>query len=223
MNICINYYGQIRDIEDCKYMFDNYIFETRNKYHILFTTWEDENIKPFIEKFSESFISTNKQVDESAFDKGLLTKYTIDRTQRKDKTLFHYLKGLYIRNKTIDTILMYEKNKNIKFDLIITLRIDTTISNALSDFYKNVMDKNICVANEPRFNIYDTGSYPDCLCFSNRDNMLNILDCLKDIEKCCVKDTNFFHPETTSYNIIINKKLDITYCLFNSFSCLYKL
>jgi hypothetical protein len=129
------------------------------------------------------------------------------------KQISHYLYGLYIKAETKNTIYEYEKNNNLKFDIIITLRIYTKLKNPIYPYYEQIKNNNeyVFVGSEELFNIYNTGSYPDAFMSSNRDIGIQILDCFDVLKKSGINNTNIFHPETTSYNVIINKGYKVYY------------
>jgi hypothetical protein len=207
MNICINFFGQPRYVENAKYIYDNFMKDYRNNFHVLYTTWEHENIEAFEKDFPNAFIKKIKQPDESVFDKDIFENYVIDPTNAHRKQMSHYLYGLYIKAQTKNTILEYEKLHNIQFDIIITVRIYTKLKNPIIPYYEQIKNNDECVfvGNEELFNIYNSPSYPDTFVASNRRIGIDIVDSFDVLKKSTVHNSKMFHPETTSYNIIVNK------------------
>jgi hypothetical protein len=110
------------------------------------------------------------------------------------------------------TIINFEKNNNINFDFIITLRPDIYLNNHLSNFY-SIINKNlnntVYVANSPKFSIYNQPSLPDVIFISDKDTSKKILEQLDILLNCNIKDTYFFHPESSFYNAITFLKINI--------------
>ncbi len=220
MHICINFYGQPRNPENVRAMLDTSLIDSNHTYHILYSTWENENIELMQKLNPELNIFRYAMPDDTVFDK--FNNFKLDSTQVADKTLKRHLLGLYIKEQTAKTILQYEKNKSIKFDIIVTLRADAKIQkNVLYNFYSSVdlLSNIMYVAEEPCFNIYKTGSYPDVLMFSNRETMLKALDIISIYEYCVVKNTNYFHPETSAFNILIYKNIVMFSVKLYAFTC----
>jgi hypothetical protein len=223
MKICINYYGQLRDIKTTINTYNNFIKDTNNEFHILYTTWENENTIDFKNVFKNAFINKIQLPDLSNY-KNIIDNYDLDPVNRTIKSISHYILGLYIKLKSLNTIEIYENTNNIVFDIVINIRTDTYIwGSHLSTFYNLVSsnDNKVYCANEYRFDVYKTGSVTDAICFSNRNISNTILNQLNNLEKCVVIEknniTNFFHPETTFYNNLKNEALSIIILPFNAY------
>lgn len=211
MNICLNYYGQPRILNSTKSNYDNFNADKHNL-HILYTTWNTESIDEFRLLFPHAYI---KQIEKPNIDKfkDYLTKYSMDPSN-PNKTILHYLYGLYIKQKSQETIKEYP----VKFDVILTLRTDCQIRGGpISKFFNNIQPNCIYVANSPGYDIYHTGSIPDMLCIATPETMMTILNQLDLFYKCCVNETNFLHPETSFYNYNVLCGIHIIRLLFEAF------
>ncbi len=206
MNICVNFFGQPKFVNNAKYIYNNFIKDNSNNFHILYTTWEDENIEVFENDFPGAFIRKIKKPDESVFDKDLLENYKMDYSNAH-KTMSRYLYGFYIKAQSKETVLEYERTHNIEFDVIVTVRIYTKLKNSISPYYERIKNdsENVYVASERLFNIHNSPSYPDTFVASNRSIGLDILDCFDVLKESTIHNSKIFHPETSAYNIIKNK------------------
>ena len=99
-----------------------------------------------------------------------------------------------------DLIIEYETKNNINFDIILRIRTDVHLSNSIVKYYNNVIENNVYVASEPRYDIYNRGSYPDFLIFGRNKEMKNILNAIHIIENC-LYEPHTFHPESSAYAI----------------------
>ena len=139
MNICINYYGQIRDNSVTTETYEKYIDDKNNNIYVLYTTWDTENVTPFKEYFTDSYIrqinipNLNDEYNE------MINKYKMDPTN-SHKSFTHYLLGLYIKKESYNTINAFEEEKNIKFDIIISMRTSVYINNNVSKYYNTILD-----------------------------------------------------------------------------------
>ena len=215
-NICVNYYGQPRNIDNCTNIFNNFIFDYNCKFTILYTTWNTENIEQFKDKFENAYIRCIDKPEEKKF-KDLINKYKVDQTN-SHKTLYHCLLGLYIKYESGNTIKEYIKN-TYNFDIIITLRTDTKLSkNPYFNFYNNIIDNSVYIPNEPKYDVYKNGACPDTSFMSNQNVMLKILNQVNDFQHCILKNT-IYHPESSFYNYLIYLKLNLIYLPIYSFPC----
>lgn len=219
MNICLNYYGQPRNIELMKHTFDQHIQNSNITYHILYTTWDTEPIEEIKQKFPNSFISQYPHPNNDMFTH-LIDRFIMD-PGNQHKSLLHYLLGLYIKSMTIKTIEEYEKNTNIKFDFIISIRSDIYMNHNISDFYDFILDNinnnMIFVACDPKFDSYSQYALPDVMFISDKSVCEKMLNQLYIIEHCAVKNTNWFHPESSFFNTIEYFQLDIKELPFKAF------
>lgn len=212
MNICINIYGKQIDLSNTKNMIDNYIVDNKNNFHILYTGWNnEENI--FENIFENSYIK-RYNIDQNILE-DLLKKYEGYKSDPTNghKSFTHILLGLYIKNKSKETIKLFCDEKNIKFDFIITLRTDTKLSSPIFNDYNKIIDDldKIFISKESYldYNIYNNGGYSDFIVISNYNNMVNILDQLNNIDKCIFDENKFFHPETAFYKYLNSLKVNI--------------
>jgi hypothetical protein len=225
LKIGVSYWGQPRIIQHTFENFTNTILDNKNEFHILYSTWNTENIDEFKTFFSNAYIKQYERPNLGEIDiyKNILDKYRIDPTNSNNKkNLEHYLLGLYIKKSSGNTIIEYENRKNIKFDIVISLRTDTRIYNGDMRIFYNIVfdinsDKKIFVANEPKFDIYSNGSSPDVIMFGKSENIKKALCHLDIIDKTAVTDANFIHPETSFHKsisalgLIIN---NLNFCAF---------
>ncbi len=223
MKICINYYGQLRDINTTVNTYNNNIKDNKNEFYILYTTWENENTDSFVNAFPNAFINKIPLPNLNNY-KNIIDNFNLDPVNRKFKTIEHYIYSLYIKQYSLNTIDIFEKNNNIDIDIVINIRTDTYMfKNSIKHFY-NLVDKNnnnVYCADEYKFDVYNTGALPDAMCMSLRSTANKILNQLDMLEKCVViennKITNFFHPETTFYNHLRNNNLNIIILPFNAY------
>lgn len=217
MKICINYYGKPDRLNITKEMFDYYIKDEINEFYILYSTWNTKNIDSFKVIFPNAYIKTFDipsilEVEEYN------NNFKMDSTNNH-KSIQHYIMGLYIKNKSSETILEYEKNNNIEFDFIITLRCGIYFNKEkISSFYNIILNKNNCVylAIEPSFNIYNMGSCPDVISISNKNITLKILSQIYNIKNIIINN-EFIHPETSFYLYLKFLDLEITQLNFMAF------
>ena len=136
------------------------------------------------------------------------------------KSVEHYIKGLYVKQQSYNTIENYEKLNNIKFDFIITLRTDIYLDKHLFEYYEKIMNNlynTVYVANSPKFNIYNNPSLPDVICIANKEITKKIVDQLSNLSYCVVNNSNLFHPETSFYNALEHLNLNILKLEFSAF------
>jgi len=214
MNICLNYYGQLRNNSITTETYKKYIDDYNNNIYVLYTTWDTENVTPFKDYFTDSYI---RQIDIPNLDKysEMINKYQMDPTNSY-KSFTHFLLGLYIKKESYNTINAFEEEKNIKFDIIISMRTSVYINNNVSKYYNTILDNvnnehyTVFVANEPCFNVYNQGSFPDVFYITkNKSVMKNVLSQIDILDDCLVTNTNYFHPETAFYKSLIYFKLNI--------------
>lgn len=220
MKICINYYGLPRNVERALRTFRDAIEVGGHEFHIVYTTWTVEYTRAFETAFPQAFVRKIRVPDETVF--GDLLSYELDWTNtQKGKRLRSYLLGSYAKQESKNTILEYEKNHNIKFDIIVTLRTDTVIEGAhLADFYGSVeLERPIMYfASEPTFDeIHKEGAVPDALQFSGRDFHLKTLDILAILPNCTLKGQRVFHGETCCYKQILYHGGAVNYLPFYAF------
>jgi hypothetical protein len=142
----------------------------------------------------------------------IIQNYEMDPTNACVKNVEHYIKGLYVKQNSYNTIENYEKLNNIKFDFIITLRTDIYLDKHLFEYYEKIMNNlynTVYVANSPKFNIYNNPSLPDVICIANKEITKKIVDQLSNLSYCVVNNSNFFHPETSFYNALKHLDLNI--------------
>jgi hypothetical protein len=222
MKVCINYFGQPRKLEVMNITYDTFLKDDKNDIHILWTTWKSENINEFMTIFPNAYIN---QIDEPNMDNysHITTKYRMDPGS-PNKTIDHYIKGLYVKYKSSDTISNYEYNNNINFDIIITTRIDTYINSSgkFNKYYDDIINKNsVFVGSGPKFNVYNNGAYPDVISIAKPDIMKKSLNQISIIDKCNVNNTNWFHPETSFYKSFIAQNINVVELDFLAFPQLW--
>ena len=212
INICLNYYGQPRDTEITKNTFNTFINTSNNiNYHIVYTTWKDENIDAFQQLFPNSYINLVDKPDMQNYD-NLINNYRIDDSNNWRKSMEHYIIGMYIKKMSYTTINDFEEKNNINFDFIVSLRTDTYLDNHLCNFYDIIgrnLDNVVYVANNPTFAVHNQPALPDVMFISNKNTSKKILEQLDVLDKCAVNNTNFFHPESSFYNAITFLKINI--------------
>jgi hypothetical protein len=216
MHICINIFGQIRFIEYLKKTIEESLLDNNHTYHILFTTWNNTDITKIKELLPNIHIKQYDYPDINNY-KYLTDNYRLDITQPSHKTIQYYILGHYIKSKSFDTIIEYEKNNNVKFDIIITMRTYTNLyNNKLQHYYDTFNENNIYTASDPCFTIYNSPSYPDVFEMAKRKEGLDILQPF-DVLHLCTAFDNIFHPETSSYKIILNKGYIVNKLKFNAY------
>ena len=160
--------------------------------------------------FPNSYINFIEKPDLKNYEY-IINNYTLDITNSY-KTIEHYVLGLYIKKMSYTTIINFENNNNINFDFIITLRTDMHLNNHLSNFYDTInknLNNTVYVANSPKFSIYEQESLPVVMFISDKDTSKKILEQLDILINCNIKNTNFFHPESSFYNAIAFSKINI--------------
>ena len=220
MKIAINYFGLPRTPQNARQIFDEYIYDPAHEFHFMYTTWNVENTATVERQFPEIYIQ-KEPIPSKQYFSYLINNYVLDETNTiKRKTLYHYLLGIYIKDKSRLTVNAYETAHNITFDLIITLRLDTNIKNAILGGFYNKLQLNTSLvysASEPCYNVYKEGSYPDTILIGSRDFHLKSLQLLDALPHCTLSDGCTFHPETTAYKTIIFHGGQIEYLPFYSF------
>ncbi len=201
MNICINVFGKQHLIETLKKTLNENIIDSENKFHILYTGWDDE--EPIFENmFPNSYVIRINKNQELI--KNYLNKYeniTIDATNPY-KSLEHVLYGLYIKKKSTETIEKYMLEKNINFDLIVTIRTYSIIFYNYKleyDKIKSIGLDKVFIPKGRSFDIYNVGSCTDTITIANVKNTFNIFNQIDYIDKTIIPNTNFIHPETSYY------------------------
>jgi hypothetical protein len=213
--ICLNYYGQVRNNNITRDTYNKFI-QGDNEYHIIFTTWNNENTTDFERLFPNSYI---KKIETPNMDNYLeySTNIVVDKTN-PNKSIQHVIYGLYIKKMSYDTIEEYENINNIKFDFIISLRTDVYLNKNLNVFYdyiyNNLNDNVVFVATQPKWDVYKEGALPDVLCISNKVVMKKMLSQLDSLDKCLLANSTQFHPETSfckyiKFMNLIWNKLDL--------------
>ena len=230
-HICINFAGQPKNIYNLLETYNNYIYNPDYIYHILYTTWVNEDITKFCEIFPNAYSKQIERPDISGhpyYDEYLYicNSYIYDRTNiASNKLFFNYFLGQFIRDQSRYTITEYEKIHNIQFDIIITTRPDIKIERANISMYFNQILENkkraLYIANSPVIDIYNCGSYPDALIMGQREHMLYLLDYVYIIRFCAIYEDpvnkNIIHPETTSYKIAKHKNIPLIELPFFAF------
>ena len=206
MNICINIYGQQRNLDNTIKTI-NQIIDNTNKFTILYTGWNHEEML-FEKYFPNSYVNRiekNNKIIEEYKDKYNFIK--IDQTN-KHKSLEHIITGFFIKSKSINTINNYMKTNNIIFDLIITIRTDTIIYyNTKVNFNEVSSLSKVYICKERDFNHYKQGACNDVFVMSNYNNMVKILNQIEYLDKVTLNDNITFHPETSFYKYlnVVNK------------------
>ena len=226
INVCLNYYGQPRNIDITRDTYYKFIHIDDNKhklpfnvkYHIIYTTWKSEDVSKFKQLFPCSYI---EQIEEPNMENYnfLIENYKVDITNPY-KNINHYIKGFHIKKSSFKTIEKYENDNNINFDFIITIRPDIYLNNYLPKFYELInkkLDNTVYTAVEPKFAVYNSPALPDVICISNKKTMEKILNQLSILEHCTVNGSNFFHPETSFYNALRYYNLNIINLNFKAF------
>lgn len=215
-NVCINFIGQPRNIDNAFKMYNKYLFNQKYSYTILYTTWKSENVDKFKNTFNTSYIRLVNIRNIDFFKK--YDNYIVDPSN-PNKTLYHCLLGLYIKYESGNTIKEYSKNNNISFDIIVTLRTDTQINDNITKYYDEILENQIMVASEYRFDIYNSGACPDTFSIGTFDTMLKTLNQVNDFSDCIINNTNYYHPETSFFKYLTYLKLKIIYLPLISIPC----
>jgi len=220
-NICINYFGQCRDIKTTEQIYNEFIKtnDPNIEYTILYTTWKDEDTTEFANLFPNAYIKKYDYPDLNDY-KNIINNYSMDPTNvANKKTLIYYLLGLYIKKMSYYTI---EDVSHMKFDCIVSLRTYIYIYDLhLSTIYNNIEKETVYVANSPKYDIYlriGQPALPDVIFISDKNTMKYILHQIDIIGNCNVKNTNAFHPESSFYNSLAFFNLKIMCCNFRAFS-----
>jgi hypothetical protein len=221
IKICLNFWGQPKNIQNLHNIYLNYLYDSKYDFVFLYTTWKSENITIFKNFFPNSYINLIDLPSENDVNyMDIVNNYNLDETNKcNGRIIKNYFLGLYCKDYTRNTITNVEVENNIKFDIILTLRPDIRLNTNISHFYEEINNtsKTIFVASQPRFDIYNQGCYPDALCISKRDEMFHLLEFINVLKLCTLNNTNIFHPETSSYKLIMNKNLLIKHLDFFAF------
>ncbi len=218
MNICLNYWGQPRELKIIKEIYDTQIYDNKYNFYVLFTTYKNEDVKKFVEYFPNSYINQIDDINENDYEE-IVKEYTFEHWSNN---ILHYIRGINLRSKSYETINNYIKEKNIKFDLVLTLRPDSDIYDCkfynLYDHIFEVLNKNpnilIC-ADKPAFDVHQCGTIPDALFISKMDTIEKILK-FPNFKIISVSN-NVVHPETASYKHVKSQNIDICYLNFYAF------
>jgi len=230
MQICLNYYGQLRNITLTQSIFNKFIDTSNVTYHILYSTWNNENIEPFKKVFHNSYINQYDYPDFSNY-KNITESYAVDPTNSGNyineyphvRTMNHCILGYYIKSMTDHTITKYESLHNINFDIIVTLRTDIYLNINISEFYnyikENINDNVVFVAYDPEFAVFpNQPAVADSIFIANRLVTTKILKQIDLLQYCAVKNTNYIHPESALYNLFEYLGLNIIKLQFKGFS-----
>ena len=231
IRICINYWGQPRNREShARDIYNSRIIhpnsnENNYEFHIVYSTWKDENIETFKKLFPEAYIKQYDKPDMGQY-KNIIDNYKLDKSQPSSKSLERYLYGLYIKKLSTETIIKYQEQKKIKFDIVVSLRVDCNIWDGnVFDHYNNILKLNkinvnnneIYFANENRYDIYNQGGVPDTLLLGNLNNVLLASKQIDIIEKTTLTNTKEIHPETAFFKGCIASGLNVKYLPFKAF------
>jgi hypothetical protein len=213
LNICINYWGQPRKIQQCIDNFKKTLACSDHLIYVCYTTWETEDVSEFRTVFPEAFI---RQVPCPEHLPQMDNK-RVDSTN-SHKSSYYYGLSLYAKQQSKQTILEYEQQLNLTFDCIVTARTDALVYHGQAfNYYHLLYEGAVFVGDAPNFDVYRTGAVPDVLYLSSRNTMLSTLDHLDVAEHCVVANTNFFHPETSLCNLFKHLNLKIERCVFHTF------
>jgi len=219
MKICINYYGQPRNVGLTRKIYDNFVHDQHNEFYILYTTWTTENIIDFKNLFTSAHINQIELPNITIYN-DIVTNYNLDNTNPY-KSIEHYVKGLYIKKMSSYTIDNFEKINNIKFNFIISLRTDIYMAdNRLSVFYdyiNNNLNNNIFLASGPKFDVHNEGAEPDTICISDKQNTFKVLSQFDILKFCTLYNKNIFHPETSFKKCLSYYKFNVINLNFRSF------
>jgi hypothetical protein len=210
MNICVNYWGQPRLLNIIEEIYNTQINDKNNNFYICYTTWKTEDVTKFNRIFPNSYINQIDHPDLTS-DK---YKYMIKNFQYDsyNPDIKHCILGLYVREQSLNTVSLYEKNLNIKFDFIITIRPDTEIKEGiLFNFYSYIKSnpEYIYVPDRPRYDVYGKGAVPDALLISKLDSLKEIL---KFPNFDDIKINGYLiHPESSTGQMIQFSKIK---CIF---------
>jgi len=201
MNICINYYGQPRTLEHAKNTYNHLFANLPYSIHVLYTTWDHTDTTKYKGLFPMAHIRQIPQPTEESYEyyERNYRQYTFQRT------MANYMIGLFLKKETLNTICEYETKNNIKFDVIITLRVDTLINLERSISWcceEAIINKNsVYVGDHHRFDILGIDACPDACVITSRDSSFKILTQHDNIDECCFmyEDEKTVHPETSCY------------------------
>ncbi len=219
MNICLNFYGRPKNIQNLKDVYDKYLYNEKYNYHIVYTTWKTENIDKFRSFFPNAYINQIDCPDETnELYKNITTNYNVDPTNLANgRNIKGFFLGMYSKDYSRHTIVEYEEQNNIKFDIIVSLRPDIKLDKNVSVYFDKFVNNTIFVGSDPCYDIYNQGAYPHQFDMANRNDMLQLLDFITILNTCTVDGTNFFHGETSGYKILKRKNLQIFYLDFYAF------
>lgn len=211
MPICINYYGQPRELERTKRVYDEFLESSSHDVYICYTTWDTESIKEFRELFPKAYIRQIPLPDTEALYSDIIKRHSIDPSNRSRKSMAHYILGLHIKKHSYYTIEQLSQDIGATFDLVVSLRTDVYLYDfIIKDTYDTTVKTNTAyVANAPKFNIYGEFGLPDVFYLSDMPTMQKILFQLDIIDECVVPGKKFFHPETSFHVSLVRMKLDI--------------
>lgn len=219
MKICINYYGQPRNVSLTRNIYDHFIHDQHNEFYILYTTWTTENVNDFKKIFTSAHINQIDLPNITTYN-DLITNYNLDNTNQH-KSIEHYVKGLYIKKMSYHTIDNVEKKNNINFDFIISLRTDIYMAdNRLSIFYDYInknLNNNIFLAAGLKFDVYNEGAEADTICISNKQIMFKVLSQFDILPVCTLSNKNIFHPETSFKKCLSYYKFNVINLNFRAF------
>jgi len=219
MNVCLNFYGQPKNIQNLREMYDKYLYNEKYNYYIVYTTWKTENVELFRSFFPDAYINQIDCPDETnELYKDITTHYNVDPTNLANRrNIQGFFLGLYSKDYSRHTIMECENKNNIFFDVIVSLRPDIKLNKNVSMHFEKFVENTIYVASNPCYDIYRQGAYPGQFDMSKRNDMMYLLDFIKIINKCTVDGTNFFHGETSLYKLIKLKNLQIVFMDFEAF------
>lgn len=219
MKIGISYWGQLRDMSITSHTFNNFIKDPNNELHILYTTWDNENVTEFKKFFPKCYIKTFKSPDLNPFST-IINNYTLDDSN-KHKSITHYVLGLFIKSKSKETIEIFEQTYNIKLDLIVSLRTDTYLyDNHLSTFYNDIYKNKenvVYTATEPKWAIYNQQALPDVIMLGKTSVIKRALLQIYILDKCSLHNTKIFHPETSFHKCLDKMNFTILPVNFRAF------
>jgi hypothetical protein len=213
MPICINYYGQPRELERTKRMYDEFLASSSHDVYICYTTWDTESINEFRELFPNAYIRQIPLPDTEALYSEPIHRFSIDPTNSSRKSMAHYILGLYIKKHSYYTIEQLSRDIGATFDSVVSLRTDVYLYDCIIkdmyDMLTTFKTNTVFVANEPKFNIYGEFGLPDVFYISDMPTMTKILFQLDILEECIVPEKNFFHPETSFHISLVRMGLSI--------------
>jgi hypothetical protein len=214
MPICINYYGQPRELERTKRIYDEFLASSSHDVYICYTTWDTESIQEFRKLFPNSYIRQIPVPDTEALYSETINRFSIDPSNRSRKSMAHYILGLYIKKHSYYMIEQLSSDIGATFDIVVSLRTDVylydcIIKDQYDDMLKTFKTNTVFVANAPKFNIYGEFGLPDVFYISDMPTMKKILFQLDILEECVVPRKRFFHPETSFHVSLVRMGLSI--------------